>query len=235
MGTFAKSMKPLLKTCVNWGRLTRTPIVVTNHIYDDPSAMFPSLEKCMPGGKAAIYLPSVTIQLARKAAKDDGGKTIDADLAASQKSFSGVIIRALAAKNRFIKQYIEVELYLSFSRGLDKYYGLLEIMKGMGVVISNGATYTDWQGEKLGFYKNWRKDTKLFEERLLPELESRIADNWRYGNKIGEEIPAAELDSEDEFVRGILDEPDEETPIEKLKTLKKKVSKTIDDFASEEE
>ena len=245
MGSFAKAMKPLLRTCVNWGRLTRTPIVVTNHIYDDPSAMFPSLEKNFTGGKAAVYLPSVTIQLARKAAKDDGGKTIDADLAASQKSFSGVIIRALAVKNRFIKQYIEVDMYLSFSRGLDKYYGLLEVMKGMGVVISTGTTYTDWEGNKLGFYKNWRKDIKLWDDRLLPELECRISDNWRYGNKIGQEIPDQELDSEDDAVQSITDEDFtkgtaedikelSDSPLGKLKKLKKKVSKTLDDMEEEE-
>ena len=77
MGSFAKAMKPLLKTCTNWGRLTRTPVVVTNHIFDNPAEMYPSAEKNMPGGRAAVFLPSVTLQLARKAAKDDAGKTID--------------------------------------------------------------------------------------------------------------------------------------------------------------
>lgn len=203
MGTFAKSVKSLLKTCTNWGRKTRTPIVVTNHIFDNPAEMYPSLEKNMAGGKAAIYLPSVTLQLARKAAKDDGGKTIDADLAASQKNFSGVIIRSLSVKNRFMKQYIEVETYLSFSKGLDRYYGLLEVMKGMGVVIANGATYTDWNGNKLGYYKAWRKNTDLWENTLLPELELRIKENWCYGNKLNEEISDAELDSEADDVAGV--------------------------------
>lgn len=198
MGTLAKAIKSLLKTCTNWGRLTRTPIILTNHIFDNPAEMFPSLEKNMTGGKAAVFLPSVTLQLARKAAKDDGGKTIDADLAASQKSFSGVIIRSLSVKNRFTKQYIEVEMYLSFSRGLDRYYGLLEVMKGMGVVDNKGSIYYDWNGNKLGFYKRWRKDVDLWENTLLPELEKRIKSEWTYGNKEGEDFTDEELDGEDE-------------------------------------
>ena len=198
MGTLAKAIKSLLKTCTNWGRLTRTPIILTNHIFDNPAEMFPSLEKNMTGGKAAVFLPSVTLQLARKAAKDDGGKTIDADLAASQKSFSGVIIRSLSVKNRFTKQYIEVEMYLSFSRGLDRYYGLLEVMKGMGVVDNKGSIYYDWNGNKLGFYKRWRKDVNLWENTLLPELEKRIKSEWTYGNKEGEDFTDEELDGEDE-------------------------------------
>jgi hypothetical protein len=45
--------------------------------------------------------------------KDDGGKTFDSNMVAGQKNYSGVIIRALTRKNRFIKQYLEAEMYLS--------------------------------------------------------------------------------------------------------------------------
>jgi RecA/RadA recombinase len=182
MGTFAKSVKSLLKTCTNMSTLTKTPIIITNHVYDDPSAMYPSLEKNMPGGKAAVYLPSVTVQLARKLVKDADNKQVSDKLAASQKNYSGVVIRALTVKNRFIKQYLEGEFYLSFSKGLDKYYGLLDIMKGMGVVDNSGSSYTDWENNKLGYYKVWSKDIDLWENKLLPELEKRIKEHWAYGS-----------------------------------------------------
>lgn len=198
MGTFAKSIKSLLKTCTNMSTMTKTPILMTNHVYDDPSQMYPTLEKNIAGGKASIYLPSVTIQLARKPVKDDGGKTIEDTKAAGQKSYSGVIIRALTVKNRFIKQYLEGEMYLSFATGLDKYFGLLDIMKEMGVVIANGATYTDWTGEKLGFYKSWRKDEEVW-NKLLPELESRLKQEWSYGNKVGE-VPPEDIEDEEEDI-----------------------------------
>ena len=182
MGTFAKSIKSLLKTVTNLSTLTRTPVIITNHVYDDPSAMYPSLEKNMAGGKAAIYLPSVTIQLARKLVKDSENKQVVDKLSASQKNYSGVVIRALSVKNRFIKQYLEGEMYLSFSKGLDKYYGILEIMKGMGVVSNSGSSYSDWEGNKLGFAKTFTKNIDLWETKLLPELEKRIKIHWAYGS-----------------------------------------------------
>jgi RecA/RadA recombinase len=197
MGTFAKSIKSLLKTCTVLSNLTNTPILVTNHVYDDPSQMYPTLEKNIAGGKAAVYLPSVTVQLARKPMKDDGGKTVDDTKSASQKSFSGVVIRALTVKNRFVKQYLEGEMYLSFATGLDKYYGIVDIMKGLGVVVLNGATYSDWKGEKLGFFKQWRKKSEVW-DYLLPELESRIKSEWAYGNKLDSEVPDEVDDSEEE-------------------------------------
>jgi RecA/RadA recombinase len=187
MGTFAKSVKSLLKTCTNMYTLTKTPIIITNHVYDDPSAMYPSLEKNMPGGKAAVYLPSVTVQLARKLVKDGELKQVNDKLSASQKNYSGVVIRMLTVKNRFVKQYLEGEMYLSFSNGLNKYYGLVDIMKGMGIISNSGSSYSDWEGNKLGYLKSWSKDTELWENKLLPELEKRIKIHWAYGSSPDED------------------------------------------------
>ena len=114
MGTKARSMKSLMQTCTNLGATTQTTILCTNHVYDDPTAMFPSIEKNMPGGKSIIYLPSVTIQLARKPMKSDGGKTMDAETAVGQKNYAGILIRALTRKNRFIKQYLKVKCSFHF-------------------------------------------------------------------------------------------------------------------------
>jgi hypothetical protein len=167
-------------------------------VYDDPSAMYPSLEKNMPGGKAAVYLPSVTVQLARKLVKDSENKQVSDKLSASQKNYSGVVIRALTVKNRFIKQYLEGEFYLSFSKGIDKYFGLLEIMKGMGVVSNSGSSYTDWEGNKLGYYKSFSKNIDLWEHKLLPELEKRIKIHWAYGSS-PEDDDLVALEEDDEL------------------------------------
>jgi len=67
-------------------------------------------------------------------------------------------------------------------------------MKEMGVVVANGATYSDWTGEKLGFYKSWRKKDEIW-DKLLPELESRLKQEWSYGNKVGE-IPLDDLEED---------------------------------------
>ena len=195
MGTKARAMKTLMQTCTNLGAVTQTTILCTNHVYDDPTALFPSIEKNMPGGKSCIYLPSVTVQLARKPMKSDGGKTVDGELAVGQKKYAGIIIRALTRKNRFIKQYLEGEIYLSFASGLDRYYGLVDLAVGVGAVIQTGATYQLEDGKKLGYYKNWRKDVKLWEETILPKLEERIKDEWSYSNK--EEEPPDELGLDD--------------------------------------
>lgn len=200
MGSKARAMKTLMQTCTNLSALTKTTIVCTNHVYDDPAAMYPSIEKHMPGGKSVIYLPSVTVQLARKPLKDGSDKNVKSEMAVAQKSYSGIIIRALTRKNRLIRQYLEAELYLSFASGLDKYYGLLELLVGMGVVIQTGSTYTMPDGEKLGYYKAWKQNQKFWDDYLLPTLESKIKEHWSYGNSEDQDLVELEEDisSEDE-------------------------------------
>ena len=190
MGTNARAMKSLMQTCTNLGAVTQTTILCTNHVYDNPAALFPSIEKNMPGGKSCVYLPSVTVQLARKPMKSDGGKTMDGETAVGQKSYAGIIIRALTRKNRFIKQYLEGEMYLSFSSGLDRYFGLIDLAVGLGAVIQTGATYQLPDGKKIGYYKNFRKDKELWEKTILPVVEERMKAEWSYSNlDVEEDIP----------------------------------------------
>lgn len=189
MGSRAKAVKSLLRTATQLSAVTKTTILVTNHIYDDPSAMFPSLVKEMPGGRAAVFLPSVTVQLARKPMKED--THIDSTLAVGQKSYPGVILRALTAKNRFVKQYLEGEMYLSFEHGLAKYYGLLELAVGFGVLKQSGSTYTKADGEKIGQYGRWKNDTELWDKYIVPGIEEKIKVEWKYGagNSSASQVP----------------------------------------------
>lgn len=195
MGSKARAMKSLMQTCTNLGATTQTTILCTNHVYDDPAAMFPSIEKHMPGGKSIVYLPSVTVQLARKPMKSDGGKTMDAETAVGQKNYAGILIRALTRKNRFIKQYLQGEMFLSFHTGLDRYYGLLDLAVGVGAVIQTGSTYQLPDGKKIGYYKNFRKDIDLWENTILPVLEEKIKTEWAYSGGDDDAVPD-EVDEE---------------------------------------
>ena len=186
MGTRARSIKTLLRTCTSLAAYTKTTFVVTNAVYDDPSAMYESIIKNQPGGKSVVYLPSVTVQLARKPEKADE-KANNGELVTGQRNYPGIIIRALTVKNRFIQQYLQAEMYLSFKSGFDKYYGLLDLAVGFGVVQQSGPTYS-MNNEKLGYYSSWKKDETIW-NAILPRLEEKIKENWAYGKIANEEIP----------------------------------------------
>lgn len=186
MGSFAKDVKSLLKTCSRLCGPARCPIVFTNHVYEDPSAMFTKLVKDQPGGKAVWFLPSIIVQMARADAKQEETKE---ELVAGSKKISGSILKFMTAKNRFIRPYLTGEMYLSYNKGLHKYYGLTELAKALGIVISSGPTYSLADGTKLGYLSKWQNDKQLWETIILPQIEEKIKTEWAYSSIIDEDKP----------------------------------------------
>lgn len=204
MGTRARAIKSLLVTATQLAALTRTPIVITNHVYDNPGEMHPTLIKQTPGGKSVIFLPSVSVQLMRKPIKegDNSIKSNDGEAATFQRGYTGVLIRALTAKNRFIKQYLEGEMFISFDKGVDKYHGMLDLAVGLGIIEQSGATYS-FQGNKLGYAKSFQNDTNFWENDIIPLVEEKIKVEWAYSSEQGR--------SDDDLAMSINPPDDKET------------------------
>lgn len=197
MGTIPKAIKSLLKMCTSYGGLTQTTFLLTNHIYDNPNEMYPDLVKCMNGGKACRYLPSVVVQLAKKNVKEKDYSG-EKDETVLSKGVSGIEMRGMCVKNRFIRPFIEGSLFLSWRTGLDEEYGTLDLAVGLGVLKRRGAVYDLWDDTKLGYAKAFRKDKKLWEEKIYPEIERRIEKEWAY-NK-GDIIPDDKIPDEEDDV-----------------------------------
>lgn len=161
-------------------------ILFSNHTYDDPAAMFPTLVKQQSGGKGPVYLSSVLVQLAKRDEKHDKTNTNDEILPEANK-VSGTTLRALTVKNRFVPPFLECEVYLNFKKGLDKLSGLREMAVNHGVVIQNGSTYAlpgveGKEDKKLGYYKNWKDDEALWNDTILPALEEKLLANYKYSD-----------------------------------------------------
>ena len=76
MGLRARSMKSLMRTLTLKAAKAQVPILFSNHIYDDPNAMFPSLVKNQGGGKGPAYLATVLVQMSttQNKVEDAGGE-----------------------------------------------------------------------------------------------------------------------------------------------------------------
>jgi RecA/RadA recombinase len=186
MGTRAKALKSMLRVLTYKTAKADTPIIFTNHIYANPTELYPSLVKQQSGGSGPIYMSSVLVQLASKTEKQDEKRSGDVILPNANK-VSGVTLRALTVKNRFAPPFLETELYLNFRTGLNKYSGLLEMAVGYGVIVQSGATYALADGTKLGYYKNWCDDDQLWESRILPSLEESLKKTVMYSQSYAEE------------------------------------------------
>ena len=110
------------------------PLIVTNHTYDVIGSYIPTKE--MGGGSGLKYAASTIIYLSRKKEKD--GKEV-----------VGNIIKAKTAKSRLSKENKEVQVRLYYDdRGLDRYYGLLELGE-IGGIWKNVAGRYEINGKKV--------------------------------------------------------------------------------------
>ena len=186
MGTRAKGLKSMMRLLTFKAAQAGVTILFSNHTYDDPSAMFPTLVKAQSGGKGPVYLASVLVQLAKRDEKHDASRGDSDELLPEANKVSGTTLRALTVKNRFVPPFLECEAYLNFKKGLDKYSGLREMAVNHGVIIQTGSTFTMPEvkegvpGKKLGYYKNWKDNTELWDDYILPNLEKELKKQYSY-------------------------------------------------------
>ena len=127
------------------------PLIVTNHTYDVVGAYMPTKE--MGGGSGLKYAASTIIFLSKSKEKD--GKEV-----------IGNIIKCETKKSRFTKENAKVATRLFFDeRGLDPYYGLLELGEKYEVFTKVGNRYEI--GEKKVYPKNILENPQ---EYFTPEV-----------------------------------------------------------------
>ena len=143
------------------------PMLVTNHTYDVVGAYIPTKE--MGGGSGLKYASSTIIYLSKKKEKD--GKEV-----------VGNIIKAKTAKSRLTKENADAEIRLYYDeRGLDKYYGLLELGEKYGVFTKRGNRIVI--GESTFYPKSILADPeKYFTPEIMNELDKAAQQEFRYGN-----------------------------------------------------
>ena len=192
MGLRAKQLKSMMRIITYKAAVTGTTVIASNHTYADPGALHPTLVKQQAGGSGPVYMASILVQMAAKKERTDTGNVNDEALTESR-NYSGVTLRMLTVKNRFIPAFLQGEVYLNFKTGLDKYSGLKDIAVSHGIIEQHGSTYSIGD-KKIGYYKNWRNDDETW-NTVLPKLESSISEKYRYGKSLAE---VAILEQEDE-------------------------------------
>jgi hypothetical protein len=72
-------------------------------------------------------------------------------------------------------------MYLNFRTGLNKYSGLVEMAEGYGVLEKAGHRYV-FNGETLGFFKDWKDDEAIW-AKILPALETKLQSALSFRNE----------------------------------------------------
>ena len=142
------------------------PLIVTNHTYDVIGAYVPTKE--MGGGSGLKYAASTIVYLSKKKEKD--GKEV-----------IGNIIKAKTHKSRLTKENRDVEVRLFYDeRGLDRYYGLLELGE-IGGLWKNVAGRYEINGKKMYAKQILANTDEYFTEEVMQKLDDIAKEYFSYG------------------------------------------------------
>jgi RecA/RadA recombinase len=143
----------------------KIPMLVTNHTYESMSLYG---GKQMSGGSGLQYASSTIIYLSKSKEKD-GTDVI------------GNIIRCKTQKSRLSKENQEVQVRLYYDeRGLDRYYGLLELGE-LGEMWKNTAGRYEIDGKKLYAKEILKNPEKYFTQEVMEKLDVIAKSNFSYG------------------------------------------------------
>ena len=144
----------------------KVPMIVTNHTYDVIGSMFPQKE--MGGGSGLKYAASSIIFLSKRKEKD-GSEII------------GNIIHCKNAKSRLTVENRMVDVRLTYDKGLDRYYGLLDLALAFDVFKKQG-TRVLLPTDKTEYGKTINNNPeKYFTEDVMDKLEVVVNEYFKYG------------------------------------------------------
>ena len=142
------------------------PLILTNHTYDVIGSMFPQKE--MGGGSGLKYAASTIVYLSKKKDKD-GSEVV------------GSIIHCKTYKSRMTKENQMVDVRLSYTKGLDKHYGLLELAVEADIFKSVSTRIELPDGTKT-FGKTINNDPeKYFTPEIMEKLDKFAKEKFSYG------------------------------------------------------
>ena len=143
----------------------KVPMVVTNHTYDVIGSMFPQKE--MGGGSGLKYAASSIIYLSKRKEKD-GTEVV------------GNIIHCKNHKSRLTVENKVVDVRLTYDKGLDRYYGLLELAEKYGIFKKVSTRFELPDGSKQ-FGKTILNNPKdYFTDEIMEKLEISANKEFKY-------------------------------------------------------
>ena len=144
----------------------KVPMVVTNHTYDVVGSMFPTKE--MGGGSGLKYAASSIVYLSKRKEKD-GSEIV------------GNIIHCKNHKSRLTRENKIVDVRLTYDKGLDRYYGLLELAEKYEVFKKSGPRFELPDGSKQYAKTILNDPDKFFTEDIMHKLDLAAETEFKYG------------------------------------------------------
>ena len=142
------------------------PMIMTNHTYDVIGSMFPQKE--MGGGSGLKYAASNIVYLSKRKEKD--GKEV-----------IGNVIHCKNYKSRLTKENAMIDVRLTYDKGLDQHYGLLDLAVKHGIFKSVSTRIELPDGSKQYAKTINNEPSKFYTKDVLSQIDEAAKKEFLYG------------------------------------------------------
>lgn len=147
MGSRARLVNNMMKAITVPCLKSDTPMVVVNHVFDDPASLFTSKIKNQSGGKGLQYMGSLNIQCSRCLEKDE-----EKD---SESYYGQTRLHFFTIKNRMIRPSLECDIWLDFKKGFVRQFESIfdEAVRGGFFINTKQGWYScpTWEDPEKNF------------------------------------------------------------------------------------
>lgn len=199
MGSSARAKNDMMSLVMMRVVRTNCALLVVNHTYDNPGAMYASKYKDMPGGKKLVYSAHVMLQTNKKLIKSTDVDWISGkDETKNEVGYiKGNVFKFFCTKNRVSKPGFECEVYISFDDGIQKWDGLIEDAVKYGFIqeVRGGYIVPSYSDKRIT-HKELISNDEIW-NTFLTDFNKMSIDKLSYSNETSRELDKieAELDS----------------------------------------
>ena len=186
MGLQARLMSQALRKLAGAINKSKTVLIFINQLREKIGIMFGNPETTT-GGRALKFYASVRMDIRRiENIKQDG-------------EVRGKRVRVKVIKNKGAPPFREAEFDVMYGEGISKVGNVLDMAVNLDIIQKAGSWFS-YNGDRVG---QGRENVKKYLQEnpdILEEVEQKVRDNFQkaFEQSLGEELPSADDDDEDE-------------------------------------
>lgn len=196
MGLGAKLKNNMMRGLMMRVVQSNATLIIINHEYQDPSAMFASKVHNMAGGLGIQFASHVQLQCEKLLVKSTdtdfmtGLEKDDADVG----FFKGNKIKFFVVKNRVCKPAYTATVFVDFNTGISKYDGLVEDAVKFGYLqeVRGGYICPSYSDKRVTYKELMTKDEIW--NTFIEDFNNKSIEAMQYSNSIKKEIDEIEAE-----------------------------------------
>lgn len=211
MGLSAKLKNNLISGLMMRTLQSGVTLIIINHTYDNPGAMFASKIKPLPGGKKLEYASHVILQSTKLLIKTDNKEFLTGHEDDEQDTafYKGNKLNFFCTKNRICKPCFSANVYIDFDTGMSKYDGLIDDAVAASYIEKvHGGYIVPSYSDKRITYKTlvssdavWNTFIEKFNADSIEQMKfsKAIVDQIKEAEGIITDVQPITADEDDEF------------------------------------